>query len=113
MLGRDNVKALGFVLTDDMQCSTAAGADLDLGLDDDFDARQMIRQITALDAVASDTRRVLALRLGLCRGNSRLEILKAKRHLLWRKLFRTLAILTANIFIEDALKPLDLFVTMR
>ena len=51
MLGRDNVKALGFVLTDDMQCSTAAGADLDLGLDDDFDARQMIRQITALDAV--------------------------------------------------------------
>ena len=76
--------------------------------------RQIIRRLRRRSTPWRLTHvRILALRLGLCRGNSRLEILKAKRHLLWRKLFRTLAILTANIFIEDALKPLDLFVTMR
>ena len=87
MLGRNNVEALGLILTDDMQCSTAAGTSLGLRLDDDFNARQMIRQITALDAVVSVTRRVPARRLGFCRGNSRLEILQAKRHLFGRQLF--------------------------
>jgi hypothetical protein len=87
MLGRYNVEALGFILTDDMQRTATAGTYPGLGLDDDLNARQMVRQITALDAVAFDPRRVLVLRLGLCRGNSRLEILQVKRHLFWRQLF--------------------------
>jgi len=91
MLGRDNVKALGFILTDDMQLAATAGTGLGFRLKDDFNARQMIRQITALDAMPSATRRfqrrALALCLCLRRGDAGFEILKTKRHLFWRQLF--------------------------
>src|ERR1700758_1530648 len=91
MLGRDNVEALGFILTDDMQRTATAGTGLRLRLNDDFNARQMIRQITALAAMPSATRRsqrrALALCLCLRRSGPGFEILKTERHLFRRKFF--------------------------
>ena len=83
MLGRDNVEPLGPILTDDMQRTATAGTGLGLRLNDDFNARQMIRQVTALDAMPSATRRFQRRALALClcfrRSDAGFEILKADR----------------------------------
>ena len=110
-LGRDDIKALGPLLTNAHHLATAARAKNAVRFDDVLDAGQLFGQIAKVAfRLCGLLARGIVLRAGLLLfglGNRHLELFKAQLAIVRGKLFGLLGVKGMAQFLDQMLKPLD------